>query len=274
MRSSGDLKNNFFFNWKRKSLGHHQGRQKTKGGGSIPWTNAVIKTKMIKLVHELLYDADRCFTIEAELKVTKISGEENPELNAFVKDVQSIFGDVKNSDVVIIAGKEKFNCHHNILSARCKVFKNMLAPNTLDSESNTIEVKEVTAGAVGNMLQYIYAGEVPNDPEKLSIDLLNIAEMYLLDHLKEACLRSLVEHLEVSSCITTFIMADRYLPSDSSGNLRELVIKFMKCKAEQVVETDNWDKLMDNHPALAKELVRAIVIGGKDKHKCRSRLFL
>ena len=56
---------------------------------------------MIKLDHELLYDAERCFTIEAELKVTKISGEENLEMNAFVKDVQWIFGDVINSDVVI-----------------------------------------------------------------------------------------------------------------------------------------------------------------------------
>jgi uncharacterized protein YhfF len=67
-------------------------------------------------------------------------------------------------------------------------------------------------------------------------------------------------------------MADRYLPSDSSGNLRELVIKIMKCKAEEVVETDNWDKLMDNHPALAKELVRAIVKGVKKNTSANSVL--
>jgi len=231
--------------------------------------NAITTRKMIKLDHELLYDADRCFTIEAELKVTKISGEEKSELNIFVKDLQSIFGDVKNSDVVIIAGKEKFYCHKNILSARCEVFKNMLSPNTLESESSTIEVKEVSPEAIESMLKFIYTGEVPEDPEKLTLDLLNIAEMYLLGHLKESCLRSLVEKLEVSSCITTFIMADRYVPSHSSGNLRELVIKFMKCKAEEVVETDNWDKLMDNHPSLAKEVVRAIVKGGKEKHKCQ-----
>jgi hypothetical protein len=119
-----------------------------------------------------------------------------------------------------------------------------------------------------------YSPLVPGDPEKLTIDFLNIAEMYLLDHLKEACLRNLVEKLEVSSCITTYIMvADRYLPSDSSGNLRELVIKFMRCKAEEVVETDNWDKLMDNHPSLAKELVRAIVKGVRKITSANSVLF-
>ena len=126
-------------------------------------------------------NAERCFTIEADLKLIKIGGEDKTKLNGFVKDMQSIFGDVKNSDVVVIAGNEKFYCHKNILSARCEVFNNMFAPNTLESESNTIDMKEVTAEAVGNMLKFIYTGEVPDDPEKLTIDLLNIAEMYLLE---------------------------------------------------------------------------------------------
>ena len=101
----------------------------------------------------------------------------------------------------------------NILSARCEVFKNTLAPNTIESESSTIQVKEVPSEAVESMLKYIYSGEIPDDRELLTLDLLNIAEMYLLDHLKEACVKSLVERLEVSTCISTFIMADRYLPS-------------------------------------------------------------
>jgi len=42
------------------------------------------------------------------------------------------------SDVVVVAGEEKFYCHKIILSARCEVFKNMLAPNTIESETNTI----------------------------------------------------------------------------------------------------------------------------------------
>ena len=63
-------------------------------------------------------------------------------------------------------------------------------------------------------------------------------------------------------------MADRCLPS--GGNLREVVIKFMKCKAGEVVDLEDWDKLVDNHPALAKEeLMRVIAKGSKEKHKCQ-----
>ena len=46
------------------------------------------------------------------------------KLNVFVKDIGSIFQDLKTSDVTVIAGNEKFHCHKNILSARCEVFKN------------------------------------------------------------------------------------------------------------------------------------------------------
>ena len=147
------------------------------------------------------------------------------------------------------------------------MFKNMLAPNTLECELNTIEVKEAPAKAVASMLKYIYKGEVCDDPEQLSVDLLNLAEMYLLDSLKEACLKSLMDRLDVSSCISTFIMADRYMPS--RGDLKEIVIKYMKCKVEQVVALEDWKNLVVNHPSLATELMRALVKGSKEKHKCQ-----
>ena len=151
--------------------------------------NEVTAWKKVKLDPELLLDAEGFFTIEAELKVDQegTNDEENPKKSDFVKDIEGIFSDVKTANVEIIAGNEKFHCHKNILSARCEVFKTMLGPNTLERESNTIEVKEAPAEAVESTLKYIYNGEIPDDPELLSFDLLNLAEMYLLSHLKEAC---------------------------------------------------------------------------------------
>jgi len=230
--------------------------------------NSVIVDKQVKLDVELLFNVEGFFTFEAELKVTQEepNNEEKSSHLDFVKNIAGIFSDLKTSDVVVSAGAEKFHCHKNILRARCEVFKNMLAPNTAESESNSIELKDIPAEAVRSMLKYIYNGEVPDDPENLTLDLLNLSEMYLLDHLKKACLDSLIDRLEVSSCISTFILADRYGPS--GGNLRDMVMKFMKCKAGEVVETEDWDKLVDNHPTLAKEVLRAIAKGVREKHKC------
>ena len=61
-----------------------------------------------------MYEAERCFIIEAEYKVTQIEANEeegSKKLDVFVKEMESIFHDKKTSDVVVIAENEKFYCH-------------------------------------------------------------------------------------------------------------------------------------------------------------------
>ena len=60
------------------------------------------------------------------------------------------------------------------------------------------------------MFKYIYSGDVPEDPKSLTQDLLQIADMYLLIPIVEACLKHLVNSLDVSSCISTVMLVDRY----------------------------------------------------------------
>jgi len=227
--------------------------------------------KMVKINPENLYGEDRSFTLEAELLVEMNDPEKDhlkkdyfKKPNSLVNDIKSIFHDVKNSDFKIIAEDETFQCHKNILSARSDVFKNMLAHDTLESKTNTLVTKDVPAITVEDMLKYIYTGEIP---ENLSIHLLHVADFYQLDSLKEACVKNRLERLDVRSCISTFIMVDRYLPQ--GGELRENVVLFMKCKAEEVLEMKDWDKLMAAYPSLAKELMKAIAKGVKEKHKCQ-----
>ena len=51
------------------------------------------------------------------------------------------------------------------------------------------------------------------------------------------------------------MIVDRYAPRDKI--LREKVIVFMKCKAMEVVDEEDWDNLMDSSPDLVKEVVKA-----------------
>ena len=91
--------------------------------------------------------------------------------------------------------------------------------------------------------------------------------MHQLQPVVEGCLKNLVESLDVSSCISTLVLVDRYLPQDQ--NMREMVITFMQCKAMEVVEEEDWVKLKDRSPELAQELVRALARATKERHKCR-----
>ena len=148
----------------------------------------------------------------------------------------------------------------------------MLARDTLENLTNTIDIKNIPSDAVEDMLKFIYTGTLPEDAKSENIDLLHAADMYELGALKEACVTILVESLDVSTCISTLIMVDRYIPHVVS--VREEVIRFIKCKAEELVDFEDWDKLMDTFPALRKELVKAIVKGSKEKHVCQFCLVL
>jgi len=227
---------------------------------------------------ELLYDENRSFIVEAEIVVEMNLAKDDTKINLakddsafgrsgeFVIAMKSLFSDEKNSDVVVIVGDKTFKCHKNILSARSEVFKNTLAHNTLESQSNTIVMQETPAQAVEDMLMYLYSGDVPDKPERFSIDLLHLAEMHQLLPLKEACVKNLMEGLTVSSCISTLILVDRYMPHD--GDFREKVIVFIVCKAEEVVELEEWNQLVRSHPVLVTELTRAFV-RGVGKHRCQ-----
>ena len=130
-----------------------------------------------------------------------------------------------------------------------------------------IVIKEITAKAVEDMLKYLYSGEIPIDPKNLTIELLQIADMHQLHPLMDSCLKNLIGSLDASSCISTLILVDRYQPLNK--NLREKVIDFIKCKATELVVERDCDKLVDSHPAIAKELMRAFISTSKDsKHVC------
>jgi len=233
--------------------------------------NLVSIIKHVSINTNLLSDEDWPFTVEADLRVEmKGKGVETSKVNKFSnvgEEIKSIFNEETSSDVKVIAGDKQFKCHKVILCARSEVFKNTLGPNTLESHTNTIVIKETPAQAVEDMLKYIYSGDIPENPDSLTSDLLHIANMHLLQPLVEACLKNIVDNLDVSSCISTFMLVDRYVPQDLG--IREVVIRFMQCKATEVVEVEDWDKLVDSHPALAKELVRAIARATKEKHRCQ-----
>eukprot|EP00092_Neocalanus_flemingeri_P059730 GFUD01071490.1.p1 GENE.GFUD01071490.1~~GFUD01071490.1.p1 ORF type:complete len:372 (+),score=93.14 GFUD01071490.1:52-1167(+) len=252
-------------NWRFKAV-------KTK----IPNPNyyEIHNTKKFSVDPTRLFGESKCFIFKAELLVNMkdTPSKQSHSLkkpNSFVKDIQTIHHDDDNCDVVIICNGKKFRCHKNILSARSKIFKNMLVNDTLERKTGIIHVKTIPPEAVEEMLKYIYTGEIPDDPEILSDDLLHAADMYQLASLKAACVENLLASLDVLSCISTFILMDRFLPRDVM--VREKVTTFMKCKGEEVIETDEWEKLVVSYPTLVTELTRAMLRGSKEdsKHKCQ-----
>eukprot|EP00092_Neocalanus_flemingeri_P017615 GFUD01019058.1.p1 GENE.GFUD01019058.1~~GFUD01019058.1.p1 ORF type:complete len:355 (-),score=89.31 GFUD01019058.1:62-1126(-) len=239
-------------------------------------TESVLKKNCYKMLNNLtalpnpteidLYDENKVFFLEAEILVLNTNPEVFDSIIApgkFVKDMKSIMKLEDISDLVIVCHGKVFKCHKTILCARSDVFKKMLSGETLENLNKEVPIEDSSAEAVEEMLKYIYTGEIPDSDklDVLNIELLHLAEKYHLDPLKFACGGSIVSSLTISTCISDFITVERYFPPDSS--VRKRVDVFLRCNAEQVIESEAWDDLVKRFPEVSRDLVRAMVKGGK-----------
>ena len=62
-------------------------------------------------------------------------------------------------------------------------------------------------------------------------DLLVLADRYLPNTLKVTCSDAILKRLNISNCISCFIIADRFFLPDSK--LRKMLDLYTRCKAEQ-----------------------------------------
>jgi len=221
---------------------------------------------------ELSYDNEGGFYLDASIKIqvkdsrhaSDISSFTPASMGAFIRDMQSIVSHEGTTDFSITCNGKIFMCHKNVLSVRSEYFKKMFESNTKEKIMNNLDIKATSYTAVGKMLRYIYSGKQPNLLDyQDNVDLLQLADMYLLNNLKLYCGETIINHLTIENCIGSFIIINRYFPANA--RLKELVKLFLRCKAVQVVESEDWEKL-DNE--FQREVVRAMVQGGKEVHDC------
>ena len=222
-------------------------------------------TRTFPIFPERLFDEHGQFVLEAEVSVQAVVSTDE-----FATNMSSILDDKESSDVTLESENMEYKCHQNILKARSPVFRGMLAnQHFLESETNTVKLKNYSDQAVANMIAHMYTGSVPEAPPAMSEDLLTLADMYQLDTLKKACIGAMIDCLNVTSCITTFIMIDRILPVVAPE--RKTVMSFIFCKVLEVVDSENWSKLVTSFPELVTELFREMGERGRKNtiHFCQ-----
>ena len=241
-----------------------------KGFDTVKDVNGVMKGKLkgafqsLAVTHKSLI-----FSVKAEVLIVPDSVEreydQTKSTSSFLKEVRTIRMDGGNSDLKIICAGQEFSVHKAIISARCEVFKNAFANETLESSVNVYRMNETSAEACDAMLKFLYTG-VPGDISHCHLDLLELANMYLLIELKSACLDSLLDSLRVDNCIETFIAVDKIA---TKSKIRTEVLKYISCKVNSVIEDKNWDVFIKEYPALATDVVRSLGSEKMTKHACQ-----
>ena len=90
-------------------------------------------------------------------------------------DYESLLGDDKFADVVLVVGDTELKAHKLILTARSEVFAAMFEHATKEKQKSSVDITDVSVDVFRKMLQFIYSGSVP-EMDELAVELLIVAD--------------------------------------------------------------------------------------------------
>lgn len=148
-----------------------------------------------------------------------------------------------------INGDVSCSAHKCILSTRSTYFQNLFAAGMKESKQTELEVNEFSKDIFVRVIQFIYESKFDNIEAHALPSLLEAADFYCLDDLKEKCLKVLTES------ITTQNVGELLQAFDNEGNsaCKDICMSFLvkngkewasqKKYTSQVTSTNLWAEI-------------------------------
>ena len=167
-----------------------------------------------------------------------------------------IFSDNQFTDVKIQCEGQAFDCHMAILAARSPVFMAMFQSDMMEKETQSVTIDDLKAEVVGEMLDFIYTGNVSSHDAILehASELLEAADKYQLDLLKNICEESLCTTLKVNNCVEYLVLGDMHHNLKLKNSALRLVVENSDC----IIETDVFKEFLKQKPELVLEVMKAL----------------
>jgi len=163
------------------------------------------------------------------------------------------------ADVTITCGKQKFECHKNILGSRSAVFKAMFTSKMKEHNMGSVEIKDMDPIVLENLLQYIYTCKAP-DIDTLTRELFSAADQYQLEELKELSEVKLSSRIEVKNCIEFLLLGDLY----QATILKAEALRFVSQNINKI-NISECKKALISNPTLLFEVMEMMIPKGNDR---------
>jgi len=128
----------------------------------------------------------------------------------------------------------EFKCHKFILAARCEYFKAMFTTEMKESASNIVDLPDVKVSTLKVLLKYFYTDVVSEDD--VDLDLLKIADMFLLKDLKDYCESVLSPGIKVQDAVNILVFATRI----SASELAKAALDVILANIDDIKRTQGW----------------------------------
>lgn len=115
-------------------------------------------------------------------------------------------------DVVLVVKDRRLSAHKVVLAASSPVFKTSFTSELTRNKATEefeVKIKDFDPNTVEEMLNFVYTGEV-GITEENAAELLEVADYFDIQSLKELCAEFLIINLKPSNCLGLQIFAERY----------------------------------------------------------------
>ncbi|XP_057318662.1 speckle-type POZ protein B-like [Microplitis mediator] len=162
------------------------------------------------------------------------------------------------SDIVIVVGNKKFRAHKLILGTRSPVFDAMLSHDMKEKKENKIEIPDVDPEIFKKLLEFIYTDKV-SDLDDDAEELLEVANKYQMQSLKDMCTVSLSQTINVGNAIRIMLLADR----NNVKQLMKYAEKFIIINLMKIKNTEDYEAPEKSHPSLFSDILKKYAAGNK-----------
>ena len=249
--------------------------KKIKRNSSFELCNHSFKS----LADENLFSHTGALTIKCEIttfsstifsdgpKATKV--ESNPSAllvkndRIFLESFSQFHLSKEMSDVQIKCEDQTFDAHQVILSARSPVFRAMFQAEMKEKNTRQVEIQDLKAKVIPEMLKYIYNGTCCINDTKPDIEivsaLLEAADKYQMDILKEMCETVLSGTLVIDNALQLLSLGDMHTAHDLKKNALDLIVN----NAKEITGTEEWKDCAKNRPHLLIVVAEAMAASKK-----------
>ncbi|XP_057321798.1 speckle-type POZ protein-like [Microplitis mediator] len=200
---------------------------------------------------------DECTTITTSVPFKDIKSQMS-------HDYEELYNSKIGSDVVVEVGDKEFPAHKIILIARSPVLAAMFSHEMIEKKDNRLTIIDIDPEIFEKVLEYIYTDKVV-DLDDDANDLLEAADKYQLETLKQMCQNSLSKSLTAENSIYLMTLAERH----NAKELLEYVSEFMVVNAEEIIETKNFKEWEKSKSSLDLMLFKKFTMLNLDKNKTK-----
>ncbi|GFT01640.1 TD and POZ domain-containing protein 3 [Nephila pilipes] len=137
--------------------------------------------------------------------------------------------------------------HKSILSSRSPVFKAMFVNDMKEKSSECVSIEDLDDDTVQRMLLFLYTAIVEDLEWKSASCLYVAADKYKILSLKATCSSFLKNNLCLHNACELLILADMQQDQD----LKSVVQKFILKHGNDIVNSEEWQLMMETNPKLA-----------------------